>query len=96
MNVIACMDRYWKEVLEVSTWKHGIKGLVSLRYAGCLLKVSTNLNIIFASKWDDSQTKNGKNKSLAKLSLASNLLSWSLCLSLEFAHQDCVKVHANF
>ena len=32
MNDIAWMDRYWKEVLEVSTWKHDIKGSVSLQY----------------------------------------------------------------
>ena len=32
MNDIVWMDRYWKEVLEVSTWKHSIKGSVSLRY----------------------------------------------------------------
>ena len=32
MNVIAWMDRYRKEVIEVGTWKHGIKGSVSLQY----------------------------------------------------------------
>ena len=36
MNIIAWMDRYWKEVLEVVTWKHDIKGSVSLRYL-CIL-----------------------------------------------------------
>ena len=34
MNVIAEMDRYRKEVIEVSTWKHGIKGSISLQYFG--------------------------------------------------------------
>ena len=32
MNDIAWMERYWKEVIEVSTRKHGIKGSVSLWY----------------------------------------------------------------
>ena len=32
MNALQVMDRYWKEVLEVSTRKHDIKGSVSLRY----------------------------------------------------------------
>ena len=32
MKDIAWMDRYWKEVLKVSTWKYDIKGSVSLRY----------------------------------------------------------------
>ena len=36
MNDIAWMDRYWKEVIQVSTWKHNIKGSVSLRYSVCL------------------------------------------------------------
>ena len=40
MNDIAWMDRYWKEVLEVSTRKHDIKGSVSLQY-GFHLKWST-------------------------------------------------------
>ena len=31
MNALHVMDRYWKEVLEVSTQKHDIKGSVSLR-----------------------------------------------------------------
>ena len=33
MTDIAWMDRYWKEVLKVSTWKHDIIGSVSLRYS---------------------------------------------------------------
>ena len=32
MNALQVTDRYWKEVLEVSTRKHDIKGSVSLRY----------------------------------------------------------------
>ena len=32
MKDIAWMDRYWKEVLEVSIWKYDIKGSVSSRY----------------------------------------------------------------
>ena len=32
MNALQVMDSYWKEVLEVSTQKHDIKGSASLRY----------------------------------------------------------------
>ena len=46
MKDIAWMDRYWKEVLEVSTWKYDIKGSVSLRYYVYIQKLTWVLNLL--------------------------------------------------